>query len=247
MNKRELTQCWLPVGVAWALVVTAYGSAGAVLSLSIGPVPLALLMTFLAVLTAIAPFIAHFEEGLGDRACWIAIAACGLAILVLFALLHAEAGILCLAPTCPNATAWPVDTPFIAAGLGNLPAQGPGSSSDNVDIANDLTTALYFSVVTFTTLGYGDFQPMPGMRVLAASEALIGYLFLGMSVGGLVDLGARHRQPAESGAQADICVTEETVSEDAMFGVHRQPEVLPEKQADQDGEKTEESDQDRNG
>lgn len=35
---------------------------------------------------------------------------------------------------------------------------------------------LYFSVVTFTTLGYGDFRPCPGTRVIAAIEALAGFM-----------------------------------------------------------------------
>jgi hypothetical protein len=34
---------------------------------------------------------------------------------------------------------------------------------------------LYFSVVTFTTLGYGDFQPAVGLsRFFASLEAIIG-------------------------------------------------------------------------
>lgn len=34
--------------------------------------------------------------------------------------------------------------------------------------------AVYFSVVTFTTVGYGDFQPVPDMRLMVSIEALIG-------------------------------------------------------------------------
>ncbi len=41
---------------------------------------------------------------------------------------------------------------------------------------------LYFSIVTFTTLGYGDFQPAPPIRLLAGLEALMGYVFLGFVV-----------------------------------------------------------------
>ena len=39
--------------------------------------------------------------------------------------------------------------------------------------------AVYFSVVTWTTLGYGDLVPQGFCRILAASEALIGNIFLG--------------------------------------------------------------------
>ncbi|NIY77388.1 two pore domain potassium channel family protein [Thalassospira sp. HF15] len=42
--------------------------------------------------------------------------------------------------------------------------------------------AVYFSIVTFTTLGYGDFQPVSHLRILAAAEALFGYIYLGMIV-----------------------------------------------------------------
>ncbi len=39
---------------------------------------------------------------------------------------------------------------------------------------------LYFSIVTWTTLGYGDFRPTPSSRMVAASEALFGYFFMGL-------------------------------------------------------------------
>jgi len=41
---------------------------------------------------------------------------------------------------------------------------------------------LYFSVVTLTTLGYGDFQPKPALRLVAAGQAVLGYVYLGMIV-----------------------------------------------------------------
>lgn len=37
--------------------------------------------------------------------------------------------------------------------------------------------SLYFSVVTFTTLGYGDIQPLGWCRLVAVSQALCGILF----------------------------------------------------------------------
>jgi hypothetical protein len=40
--------------------------------------------------------------------------------------------------------------------------------------------ALYFSVVTFTTLGYGDLLPRGHFRLIAGSEALCGILFTGL-------------------------------------------------------------------
>ena len=41
---------------------------------------------------------------------------------------------------------------------------------------------LYFSIVTFTTLGYGDFRPLGGIRLVAASEALIGAFLMALFV-----------------------------------------------------------------
>jgi len=42
--------------------------------------------------------------------------------------------------------------------------------------------AAYFSVVTWTTLGYGDLQPRGICRVVAASEALVGNIYLGLLI-----------------------------------------------------------------
>ena len=47
----------------------------------------------------------------------------------------------------------------------------------------EFSDALYFSTVTFTTLGYGDFQPRPETRLAAASQALMGYIYLGLGLG----------------------------------------------------------------
>lgn len=52
------------------------------------------------------------------------------------------------------------------------------------DVINkDKTNALYFSIVTFTTLGYGDIHPTPGLRIVAAIQALLGYILMTFSVG----------------------------------------------------------------
>jgi hypothetical protein len=43
--------------------------------------------------------------------------------------------------------------------------------------------AVYYSMVTFTTLGYGDMSPSQDLRLIAASEAVLGYLYLGLLIG----------------------------------------------------------------
>lgn len=40
--------------------------------------------------------------------------------------------------------------------------------------------SLYFSVTTFTTLGYGDFSPIPRIRHITSVQALLGYVSLGV-------------------------------------------------------------------
>lgn len=42
--------------------------------------------------------------------------------------------------------------------------------------------SLYYSMVTFTTLGYGDYTPLSNLRLVAACEALLG----AMSIGALI-------------------------------------------------------------
>ena len=45
----------------------------------------------------------------------------------------------------------------------------------------NLETALYFSLTTYTTIGFGDVVVGPGWRVLAGIEGLTGILLLGWS------------------------------------------------------------------
>ena len=51
-----------------------------------------------------------------------------------------------------------------------------------------LADALYFSIVTWTTLGYGDLQPIHAYRLLASAESLVGYVYLGLIVGLVTNL-----------------------------------------------------------
>lgn len=56
------------------------------------------------------------------------------------------------------------------------------------NVQHDLKTCLYFSTVTFSTLGYGDFNPTKAARGLAAFQSLMGYLTLGVLIGVFVSL-----------------------------------------------------------
>jgi len=49
--------------------------------------------------------------------------------------------------------------------------------------SNNFLDCMYFSTITFTTLGYGDFRPLEGWgRVLAGSEAFIGAFMMALFV-----------------------------------------------------------------
>ncbi len=45
-----------------------------------------------------------------------------------------------------------------------------------------LEDATYFSVVTWTTLGYGDLRPRPEGRLIASTEAIVGYIYMGFFI-----------------------------------------------------------------
>jgi len=47
-------------------------------------------------------------------------------------------------------------------------------------ITPSLSTSIYFSIVTFTTLGYGDYHAIGAMRYIAATEALIGAILMSL-------------------------------------------------------------------
>ena len=57
------------------------------------------------------------------------------------------------------------------------------SNSSTQQITTRKKDTLYFSVVTWTTLGFGDFVPTKEARKYAAIEALLGYIYMGLLVG----------------------------------------------------------------
>jgi hypothetical protein len=62
----------------------------------------------------------------------------------------------------------------------------------------DLETALYFSIVTFTTLGYGDVTLDAGWRLLAAFQAANGTIMFGWTTA--LVMAVVHRRAIERAA-----------------------------------------------
>jgi hypothetical protein len=65
---------------------------------------------------------------------------------------------------------------FAFDGLRRLALDASGPS-----LPGDLRTLLYFSIETYTSLGYGDIVPHGPLRLLAGAEALTGLLMIGWS------------------------------------------------------------------
>jgi len=55
--------------------------------------------------------------------------------------------------------------------------QNEGILRPDQTLTNIGKDCLYFSIVTWTTLGYGDFQPTEGARVFAGIQAMLGTFF----------------------------------------------------------------------
>ncbi len=56
------------------------------------------------------------------------------------------------------------------------------STATQPAVVHDWLSSFYFSMVTFTTLGYGDLRPCPDLRIWAASEAVAGAFLMALFV-----------------------------------------------------------------
>ena len=64
----------------------------------------------------------------------------------------------------------------------------------NNEPVHDIFEALYFSIVTWTTLGYGDYSPANGVKFTAAFEALMGYVGMAVIIGLIVGRVVNERE-----------------------------------------------------
>jgi hypothetical protein len=66
----------------------------------------------------------------------------------------------------------------------------------NTEITHNFWDCVYFSVITITTVGYGDFYPSgPHARVIASIEALSGYIILGLFISSLSNMVRLQKPP----------------------------------------------------
>jgi len=71
-----------------------------------------------------------------------------------------------------------------------------GGLVHNGEVTHEFGSALYFSVVTWTTLGFGDFQPVENLRLWAAGQALFGYFFMAILVALFLQILSRGQEKA---------------------------------------------------
>jgi hypothetical protein len=80
-----------------------------------------------------------------------------------------------------------------------IDAAGPGAFLQGVTTTADRQTELlYFSLVTLSTIGYGDIVPLHGeVRILAALEGIAGVLYIAITVALLVSSYKQQSVPSE--------------------------------------------------
>ncbi len=72
-----------------------------------------------------------------------------------------------------------------------------------VEVFQELEAALYFSIVTFTTLGYGDITLNSQWRILASFSAINGLIIFGLNTAFLVEFTSRLRSTQENTINSD--------------------------------------------
>ena len=144
-----------------------------------GPLILALLVSANSVLLFSGLIIAP----------WLSIASCSLQFILIAALLGwTIRGVLVLFRDEKERESFLVLMTAVAASISGFvgPFMVLGIEDSQGIHVHDLAVAFYFSVVTITTLGYGDYHPHGWSLLFSATEALIGYVLLGMTVGIIV-------------------------------------------------------------
>ena len=72
---------------------------------------------------------------------------------------------------------------------------GAFNGVDQAPWLENFATAVYFSFVTITTLGYGDISPvLPLARFLVFMEAIVGVFYMAILVASLIGVSLSHRE-----------------------------------------------------
>lgn len=114
---------------------------------------LGLFVAVLCFVVSVWVFQSYFDDRINNVLAWGAILLNFFMLIIVFAAVHHGIGIV-----------------FAGADL------------DPKAMEIGFSDAVYFSIVTITTLGYGDFQPSNDLRLIAAVEAVFGYIYLGFFV-----------------------------------------------------------------
>lgn len=87
-------------------------------------------------------------------------------------------GVLTFASIMVPAILYPLTEGVLNTSTGNLIS----FQQSGIDI-NTLAQSLYFSIVTFTTLGYGDYYPLgTGTKIIAGIESILGVFLAGLFI-----------------------------------------------------------------
>jgi hypothetical protein len=127
-----------------------------------------------ATTVTLASAVGFTFHGLGPKKTLLALCAQSAFLIVAFAGLYRGYG-LCVGGTCIK------------------PIFADSTNNNYHSMINDGVSPLYFSISTWTTLGYGDYLAPHDIKLLAASEALLGNLSFGTAVGLLTYLLCRER------------------------------------------------------
>lgn len=92
-----------------------------------------------------------------------------------------------------------VDLLLVIAGNGYFLTAAGISVAGQSTVSHNALDGLYLSAMTFTTVGYGDVTPAPGIgRLIAATEALTSYVLLALFIANITEFAKRPKPDNQS-------------------------------------------------
>lgn len=89
-----------------------------------------------------------------------------------------------------------LEAAIFAVAMSILIGSGDYGSLQGVD-TNDFGTLLYYSAITYTTVGYGDVTPVGDIRIFAAVEALVGMVLVAWTASVIFTVMMRDKSAAQ--------------------------------------------------